>query len=326
MQGIYDDSFIDYLKVHLKDVKITSRNIITKCPWCETGKDKHHYHLYISLEAPIFRCWHADCDQRGFITKLTNILDGTSNVDKYVDREKIKDNVKNKVKIDRDKFEDLKLDVPTINPSLFQDKELYIKQRFKLQNIDFNSMKGLIFDVNEFTKRNKLLQDENQKNLREYLHKNFVGFLSEHNSIVMFRNMDDSVSFKHFKLSVKENHFSDYYRVNGYNPESNHIVLGEGIYDIYTEQMFNNLGIKNDVKLYAATFSGAYLSVIKSIIFYEQMFRVNVTILSDKDVKLDNYKKLKRFNSHIIDKLTIYYNKSGKDFNVTPVIPEKFVL
>ena len=162
--------------------------------------------------------------------------------------------------------------------------------------------------------------------LKDFLHANFLGFVSEHNSIVMFRNVDPSSSFKHFKLQLNQNHFADYYKVDGLNPKSNHVVIGEGIYDIFSEHIFDNLNIKRDVKLYAASFSGAFISIIKSLAFYEQMFRMNVTILSDIDVKLENYVKLKRFNSHIIDKLTVYYNKTGKDFNDTPLVPEKFVL
>jgi hypothetical protein len=327
MIGIYQESFIQYLKDNLSEVKITSKNIITRCPWCELHKDKHHYHLYISLEAPIFRCWRADCPSTpGILSKLTKAIDGKDRLDEYVDKERIRENVKTKIKIDSKKFEDQKIFIPELNIKQFPNKEFYLKQRFKFANIDLNTVKGLVFDINKFVEGNKIFNDEKLFRLKDFLHANFVGFISEHNSIAMFRNIDPTSSFKHFKLQIKQNHFADYYRLNGNNPTSNHIVLGEGIYDIFSEHIYNNLNIKDDIKLYAASFSGAFISIIKSLAFYEQMFRMNVTILSDRDVKLENYVKLKRFNSHIIDKLTVYYNKTGKDFNDIPLVPEKFVM
>jgi hypothetical protein len=51
-----------------------------------------------------------------------------------------------------------------------------------------------------------------------------------------------------------------------------------------------------------------------------------VIILSDRGIPKEYYKKMKHFNKHIIDKLVVYYNKSGKDFNDTPVNPVKFVI
>ena len=209
MVGIYQDSFIQYLKDNLGEAKVTSNNIITKCPWCELNKkDKNHYHLYISLEAPIFRCWHADCNQKGILSKLTKALDGKDRIDEYVDKEKIKAS-KNKIKIESYKFEEQKIFIPELNVSQFPNKEFYLKQRFKFANVDLKNVKGLIFDVNQFIEKNKIFNDEKLLRLKDFLHANFLGFVSEHNSIVMFRNIDPKSSFKHFKLQINQNHFAE---------------------------------------------------------------------------------------------------------------------
>jgi hypothetical protein len=327
MVGIYNDSFIQYLKDNLGDpIKITGKNIIIRCPWCELNKQKDHYHLYISTEAPIFRCWHAGCTQSGFITKLTKAIDGKDKADLFVDKDKIKENTKRKVKLEKSLFKVSKLIIPTLDPKEFPAKELYIKKRLKFSNTDLTSINGLIFDVKRFVEENKIIENEKFNKMKDYMHTNFVCFLSEHNSIAMFRNIDPSSSFKHFKLQLKKNHYADYFKLNGMNPKSNHVVMAEGIYDIFSEHIFDKLNLKEDVRLYAASFSGAYTSIIKSLSFYEQIFRMDVTILSDRDVSLDVYKKLKRFNSHIINKLTVFYNKTGKDFNDLPLVPEKIVL
>ena len=61
MIGIYQDNFIDYLRERLgSEPKITAKNIIVPCPWCEYQEDKDHYHLYIGLDIPIFNCFGPD--------------------------------------------------------------------------------------------------------------------------------------------------------------------------------------------------------------------------------------------------------------------------
>ena len=35
-------------------------------------------------------------------------------------------------------------------------------------------------------------------------------------------------------------------------------------------------------------------------------------------------KNEEKYNKHIVDRLTVYYNKTGKDFNDTPVTPIKY--
>ena len=70
--------------------------------------------------------------------------------------------------------------------------------------------------------------------------------------------------------------------------------------------------------------SSKYISLIHSIIFHEQIFKPEIIVLSDRGVGKSYYEKMRHYNKHIIDKLIIYYNKTGKDFNDTPVTPIKF--
>ena len=77
MIGIYEDNFIKYLKDTLGEpIKQTQKNIICRCPFCEYNKTKTHYHLYISLEAPIFHCFSAECHQSGLLPKLLKKIEG----------------------------------------------------------------------------------------------------------------------------------------------------------------------------------------------------------------------------------------------------------
>ena len=56
------------------------------------------------------------------------------------------------------------------------------------------------------------------------------------------------------------------------------------------------------------------------------VFKPEIHVLSDNGIPLENYEKLKFFNKHIIDKMVVYYNRTGKDFNDTPLVLDKFVL
>lgn len=327
MIGIYQESIVDYLVKKLGDnIKITSKNIICPCPWCEYGEEKDHYHMYISTEIPIFHCFHANCEQSGGLKKFLRKLEGHDISERFVDKTKLKElSRKREIFIDQEKIQSL-VHVPRLEPKKFMLKEMYIQKRLKFSRTPSTTIKGLIYDVEKFININNIPIDETLFRLKDYLHSNFIGFLTENNSTVIFRNIDHSHSMKFFKLRIQESNFLDYYKLPGNNIYSNKIVLAEGIFDIFSEHIFNILNIKNDVKLYASALSSKYLSLVHSIIFHEQIFQPEVIILSDRGVGLEYYKKMKFFNKHIIDNITIYYNKTGKDFNDTPVTPIKYKL
>lgn len=324
MIGIYHDDFVTYLKDNLGDpIKTTSKNIVVRCPWCEYNKESGHYHLYISLEAPIFHCFHASCEQRGTIKKLLKKIQGHDISEKFVSRDALNNFSKQNVFKPEEKK---KVIIPKIKSGQFPNKEIYIKKRLKFANIHLGYIKGLIFDINEFLNTNQIPIDQRLFRMRDYLHSNFVGFLNEQHTTVIFRNIDDTQSFKHYKLKLADDNFLDYYKLNGHKRDSKTIILAEGIFDIFSEHIYDTLNLKDKINLYASSLSSNYRALIQSIVFHEQIFRPKVVILSDMGIDTNYYKKLKKFNSHIIDSLTIYYNIAGKDFNDTPVITRKFVI
>jgi len=324
--GIYEDNFVEYLREHLGDpIKTTPKNIVCRCPWCETGEDKSHYHLWIGLDSPIFHCFHAGCEQKGTITKLVRFING-ADPDKFVNKERVKASIKNKLKFERNIVKPQEIKIPPLNTSLFQYKYRYIQQRLKFANISISNIKGLIFDVNSFIELNQLPIDPTLFRIRDFLHSNFVGFLTENKSVVILRNIDPKSSFRYYKLRVQDSKFLDYYKLPGNKRFSTHIVLAEGIFDIYSEHIFDITGMKSESCLYAAGLSTSYHALVKSIALHESIFRANVHILSDRNVDLDYYKKIKKYNGHIIDTMTVYYNRLGKDFNDTPIDVEKFII
>ena len=326
MVGIYQDSFVEYLKEKLGSAKLSSKNIIIPCPWCEYEKKKDHYHMYISLEAPIFHCFHGSCDKGGNLRKFLKRLEGHDISDTFVDKEQFKLLEKKKeVFVDKEK-DKIEVRLPLLNKERFVEKEFYIKKRLKFAPIRSEQIKGLIYDVDKFIEINRIPVDEKLFKMKPYLQSNFVGFLTEHGSTVVFRNIDHSHEIAFYKLPIQYTNFIDYYKLPGNNVKSNTIVLGEGVFDIFSEYIYDSLNIKDDVRLYASVLSSKYLSMIQSIIYHDQIFQPDIVILSDRGIPLEQYKKMKHFNKHIINKLSVYYNKAGKDFNDTPVVPAKFVI
>jgi len=326
MIGIYQDSFKDYLEDRLgSPVKVTTKNIIGRCPFCaDQHKGKDHKHLYISLEAPIFNCFQAGCPAKGSLKKLITKLHGSDVTDRFVDKELLKEIAQRQSVFKQDVVQEIK--IPPLNPNMFQNKMLYIKQRLKFANVDIRSIKGLIFDVDQFLEINEVVITPGLFRIRDYLHSNFVGFLTENQTTVMFRNIDMTASFKFYKLKIQESRFLDYYKLLGGSRQSNKVVISEGVFDIFTTRIFDRLNNDKDVRLYASALSSKYDSLIRSIVYHEQEYRLDVIILSDRGIDLNHYKYLKKRDAHVINQLTVYYNKNGKDFNNTPVEPVKFLI
>jgi len=326
MIGIYQDSFKQFLEDNLGEVKMTSKNFIVPCPWCEYPEDKDHYHMYISIEAPIFHCFHASCEQKGNLRKLLRKIQGHDISDTFIDKKAL-DEAKKRQKVFEDKeVENSDIFVPKIEQDKFLEKNLYFRKRMKFFNVFTSLVKGLIFDINKFIDLNQIPVGEKLFRIRDYLHSNFIGFLTDNNSTVIMRNIDDSHDFRFYKLKIQETNFLDYYKLQGNDFNSNTIVLGEGIFDIFGEHNFDTINIKDKVKLYASSLSANYTALIKSIVFHEQIFRPDVIILSDRGIPKYKYHNLKKYNSHIINSLTVYYNKVGKDFGDTTVFPMKFII
>jgi hypothetical protein len=320
MIGIYQDSFLTYLDNYGLHPKVTSKNIVVMCPWCEYQQNKDHYHMYISLDAPIFHCFHAECEAKGVLSKLLKRLEGKDISEVFVDKETLK-NLKNKREVFSDKEKGLNVVLPKLEPKKFMLKDLYVRKRFKFAPIEITTVKGLVYDINEFIEINNIDVDEKLFRMKEYLQSSFVGFLTENKSTLICRNIDDTQEFRYYKMKINENNFLDYYRLSGGNPTSKKIVLAEGIFDIFSEHIYDSLNIKQNIKLYASALSSKYEALIKSIVFHEQVFRPEIIILSDKGITKEYYQKLNKYNDHIIDKIVVYYNKSGKDFNDFPVTP-----
>lgn len=330
MVGLYQDSFIDYLKENLNcQPVVRSKNIVVRCPWCEnesSSKGKH-FHLWISKDSPIFKCFGGGCGEHGILNKLVNKISGNDITNRFVDQNLFNKLKKENLKISRNKTNiTKKIILPELRENKFINKTNFIRSRIKYHNISLQEINGLVFDIKKFVSINKIELPEKIFRILDFFDSNFVGFLSKNQTLLMLRNIDGSSTFKHYKMEIQKSRFLDYYQINGLNRNSDDIIVSEGIYDILSEHIFDNLNIKKDIRLYAAGFSTSYQELFKSLSFHEQIFRLNVHILSDRDVNIRYYEKIKKYNNHLIENMIVYYNKYGKDFNVTPCSPVKFMI
>ena len=320
---IYKQSFVDYLNENLGEARFVSNNIVVPCPWCDTNPNRTKDHLYISTEAPVFNCFRADCPVgKGSLPKLVRKLEGYDVSNNFIDNHEFSKIKKSKSLEKKKSSEYKKFNLPELRIGQFPNKELCIKRRLRF-SINVDEVKGLIFDVDNFVNNNNISTDGSFGNIKPFLHSNFIGFTSEHHGYVSFRNIHLDSPFRFYKLHLQKTPFMDYFKLD-VNKNSSMVILAEGIFDIYSEYLFDYLGLKKDCRLYASIQSDSFNTLVKSLAFYEQIFRQDVVILADRNVSIEYFKKLKFFNSHLINSIVVYYNMTGKDFNSSVVSPEKF--
>ena len=168
MIGIYQDSFKQFLIDKLGEVKMTSKNFIVPCPYCEHPQEKDHYHMYISTEAPIFHCFHAGCEQKGNLRKLLRKIQGHDISDTFVDKKALDEALKRKQVFEDKELQQQELIIPRLEPDKFMIKDLYLKKRLKFSNVFTLLVKGLIYDVNKFIDMNQIPVGEKLFRIKEF--------------------------------------------------------------------------------------------------------------------------------------------------------------
>jgi len=318
--GIFNKSFITFIENNLgKNILFKTKNIICPCPWCEFGLKRDHYHCYISLESPLFHCFYAGCEKGGHISKFIKKIDSRKKEEEFID------NYNNRRIFSVDDKKDNKKEflLPEIDTSKFIAKQQFLKRRFGFPDIPIKDLKGLILDFEKFLKINNIKTEESFEKFKYFLQNNFIGFITDNHSIIVFRNIDSRSTFRFYKYVLYKYPFFDYFSIRGGNPYSNKIIIAEGIFDIYSEWIYDSINERKNCLLYVSALSSKFSELIKNIMFSEDLFNVEVIVLSDKEVTIDKYKYLKKILNHVIKKLTVYYNTKGKDFNSFPIIWNK---
>jgi len=333
MIGIYEDSFEDFLRDHVGNaLKITPSNIIMRCPWCEWDEgDKKHYHLHISTRGPIFNCVRAECNHSGMLSKLFKQLTGSArDLTKYVDKEVLKNSIEIKKDKSIDHLKLRKFITPPIHRKDFVEKIDYLKYRFHYSPVNIYDIHGLIVNPIEFFKLNNIEINEQLKKSIDFIQRGYVGFLTENHTSIVFRNINkNEKKYRFRRVALQPAVLLDYYKLQ-HDTEicrnSNTIVIAEGIFDIFDAHLFNYMGMTESAFAFYCSFSNRFSALLKSIAYFDNIYRPNVVILSDSNVKIEYYKRIRRFIKHLCNQVHIYYNISGGDFGDAYCSPAKIVI
>ena len=291
------------------------------CVFCgDHPDDQKKGHLYLTPEKNLYHCFL--CGRAGIIPNLISKFSGDKKLisEIFTKGELTQKLSKGGVKVKKTR-QDPNINIPKIDHDSFVLKRAYVKNRVGFLD-EPERISGLVFDINKFVVDNFITLPQDMS--LDFLQSNCVGFLSHRKSLLMCRNIDVRSKMKFFKIPIEEDPYKllDYYCLKGRNPISNTIVMAEGAFDVLGEFYANSLGIKDDVRLYVAAFSADSMSsVLKAVCFDNQLFNIDLVILSDRDKEPWFYKKLIKNSKHVLKSLKIYYNKSGKDFGEFPLKP-----
>ena len=322
---------IDLLRKILQEkgvlIKETDKNFITKCVICgDHPNPKKWGHMYISKDSsvPLAHCFF--CGGCKIINKYIELITGDKRISNQVLSKEEIDKIILKSKSENvTKKESKDLIVPIIDVQKFPLKDLYIRKRTD-SKINSKDIPNLIFDIQEFASINNLsdvMINNVGKNDFTMIHNNYISFLSRNHTMLYCRHINDDkfFPFKKIRLQSRFPETLDYVSLKGGNINSDTIILAEGTFNIIVENIFDSLKIRDRVRLYAAGQSWSYASLLKSVLYDEGIFKVNVIILSDRDKEVQFYNKFFEDSNHVIKSLRIFYNRTGKDFGVFPPVP-----
>jgi hypothetical protein len=257
------------------------------------------------------------------IIDFINNVSGNKNISETIitkdELNKIQNNPNKKSRRDLRRFE-----IPKLDTDRFKNKTEYIK--FRTDNkLQIDKIPNLIFDFNKFLNENNIQLDEKDKKHTLELQNTFIGFLSNNHTKLFCRCIDSNFWMKFRKVNLQAMPYDllDYYSIPGGSPIlSDTVVLTEGSFNALGEYAYDSLGIRDKVKVYAAGQSFSYSALLKSVCFFESVFKVNIIILSDDDKKEHDYKYFIKNNEHVINTLKVFYNKNpGGDFGSFPIVP-----
>ena len=314
---IYSDEFIPWLKEKLGRAELNSARseILTYCPYCESKRDRRkHGHLYISTSSPEFYC--QKCEEGGIIYRLIRVLN--SDPSKYV-KEGITVSNKTQKKYKVLSKRDFKLPEIEGNDSKKID---YLRGRIN-KDFDINKIPGLIFSFQSFIELNNIKNLKESPGLIKYLNDQFIGFLCTRGSKIFFRNINSNSDFKFYQLGLFEDIYKDFYGLKFNNPtqEVPKILLAEGVFDILNPATSPNFKeLRKQCIMWAASIGMSSLTdVLKSVIDYCQIVKVDLVFFSDQDVNEKFYERFKK--NPFVNNVVVYWNKVSKDFGDKNIIP-----
>lgn len=323
------DELLEVLQNNLSIVRFTaSRDEISiRCPYCgDSIKNDKHTHLYINItnKNNIFPYYCQKCNSSGIIgydfLKDLKIYNTTLGAHLEKQNKAVLSSF-NKINF-KDSSYIREIIVPEYEDTENESSKLnYINNRysFKLDPEVYTDKYKIIFSFENFLVANEISKINCSEFVFNQLNNQYIGFLSQDNSFIIFRNIDKNCDKKsRYYMYSLNNDFGERY----YMPRTQidlmslntKLILTEGIFDIIG---VNEYFVKGEENVITASVNGkGYLSLLNK---FQRMgiLILGIEIYSDADVGIGFFKYLQSQNLMLLyNKVTIYYNDIEKDFGV----------
>ena len=309
--------------------KVNDDEYQTRCPYCgDTQKNFNDGHLYIKINPNdnlpiVYKCFK--CPAHGVLKYDDLELLGVEDVSFKQDMQSLNKSADKFSSYDyqvKDLFFEYK--IPEINGI---KKIVYIEDRLGIQlsNDDIKNTK-IITSLKDFLLLNDINYVTCKPNFAKLLDRDYVGFLNNNNSYILFRDITNSNKISWFKYPItneskgQRNFYSISSEIDLYTKDKITINLSEGIMDclsiahnIYENKLDNSLNI--------AICGKFYVNVIKYLIgmgFVGNNICMNIYSDNDHtdDTSIEYYRKVFKRFSFLFGELNVYYNMLSKDCGV----------
>lgn len=311
----------------------------TRCPYCgDTQKSLHEGHFYIKINlyddyVMGFNCFR--CGETGVINEETiELMGGSSDLKKDINilnKKSKRINKKQVISQEKLMYFDFKHSFPNRNKP-YQDKKIrYIENRLNidLSDNDISNFK-IITSLSDFLKINNIKEYPFERTILNKIESKYVGFLSNGNSHIIFRDITDSEKFFTIKYPITKECMANkiFYSVkndiNIFTKDSITINLAEGVMDIIGVVKHFNQNTENTMNI---SVTGKYYNIMINRLVQMGFVGSNITIniYSDNDMMFGNsknayhttmeyYKQFLSKYKYLYKGINIYYNMKAKDF------------
>lgn len=306
----------------------SSIQIRTRCPWCgDSRKNFQTGHLYLRINPNdnlpiVYNCFK--CPAQGILTpedlKMLGIEDsGLENNLSIMNNSS--DNIKT-VKTVEDKYFEYKL------PDTYNyDKIQYVEKRLGLQfsQEDLKNIK-IITSLRDFLLLNNIETITCKPNMAKLVERQYVGFLSNNNAYILFRDITDKQDIRWYKYPITNESqgqslfYSIKSNIDLYSKDDITINMSEGVFDCLSIA-YNIENNKKDNILNLAVCGKFYDKLIKHLLgigFIGDNITINIYADNDctEDTSFEFLKKRLKKYSYLVKEINVIYNTLSKDCGV----------
>ena len=318
--------------------QVSKVELRTRCPFCgDSQKNFNTGHFYLRINPDdnypiVYNCFK--CPAKGILTysDLESLgIAGDEFKTSIQTLNRTSDKITSNTTIIEDRYFEYEL------PTSYDNRKLsYLQSRLGVffSEKDLQNMK-VITSFKDFLLLNDINKITCKPGMAKLVERDYIGFLSNNNSYILFRDITDSHEIRWYKYPITEESVGQriFYSMKSssdlYSKEDITINLSEGIMDCIS--ICHNLDYNSDNTLNIAVCGKYYNSVLKYLFgigFIGSNITINIFPDNDHtfDTSLEYYRSALKNYSYLVNKITINYNMKEKDCGVKKenIILQKF--